>query len=245
MTILRRPIGYQILACLLIRPAVAFLVPTAVPARDDVPINRILTTRLAAAPGAARRRWTEPFSPRPSHHYEPSSSVRLGASRSSESEAAPAPDAADPSIWEQLGRALTSVEVADPADGGDPALGATPTAAWRQYVQVVSTLRVGVPSLLAAAAAKLVYPTVAMAIAGLIHDQGVFDVVANDYSQYIQNVLTTSGLVFSLLIGQTYYFMVRRGARDTTTLGLALDRCIRLFLVLHASLLSLYTTCCL
>jgi hypothetical protein len=48
-------------------------------------------------------------------------------------------------------------------------------------------------------------------IADLIHgDKAVFDVIANDYSQYIQNILTTSGLVFSLLVGQTYYFMYQQ-----------------------------------
>jgi hypothetical protein len=51
---------------------------------------------------------------------------------------------------------------------------------------------------------------VAIALANLINDSGVFAVVAQDSSQYIQNILTTSGLTFSLLVGQTYYFMYQQ-----------------------------------
>jgi len=45
----------------------------------------------------------------------------------------------------------------------------------------------------------------------VIHDDaGVLAVVSQDASQYIQNILTTSGLVFSLLVGQTFYFMYQQ-----------------------------------
>jgi len=43
-------------------------------------------------------------------------------------------------------------------------------------------------------------------------------VVAQDASQYIQNILTTSGLIFSLLVGQTYYFMYQQ--QEATYLAL-------------------------
>ena len=89
-----------------------------------------------------------------------------------------------------------------------------------EYVQLISLLRVGIPSVLAAAVSKWIYPFLAMTVAGWIvsgdhggdtaGSSGVFLVVSQDSSQYIQNILTTSGLVFSLLVGQTYYFMVRR-----------------------------------
>lgn len=78
------------------------------------------------------------------------------------------------------------------------------------YAQIVSALRVGMPSLLMAITAKTVYPVIAMFLANSINDSGVFAVVAQDASQYIQNILTTSGLVFSLLVGQTYYFMYQQ-----------------------------------
>ena len=61
-----------------------------------------------------------------------------------------------------------------------------------------------------AASANIAYPHVALTLANLINDSGVFAVVAQDASQYIQNILTTSGLTFSILIGQTYYFMYQQ-----------------------------------
>jgi len=109
-------------------------------------------------------------------------------------------------IWERMARVLVSDD-----DDGD----SSSTSRMNEFVQYVTVLRVGVPSFLGAAFAKLVYPDVAMMVANsLLHDDsGVFAVVAQDASQYIQNILTTSGLVFSLLVGQTYYFMVRPGVQ--------------------------------
>jgi len=100
----------------------------------------------------------------------------------------------DKNVWEQLACIFVDVD-------REP-------SRLKEYVQYVTVLRVALPSLAGAAFAKTVYPTIAMTVAGLIHDSGVFAVVAQDASQYIQNILTTSGLVFSLLVGQTYFFMV-------------------------------------
>jgi hypothetical protein len=80
----------------------------------------------------------------------------------------------------------------------------------RAFTNAVSLLRVGIPSLFLATSAKISYPTVAIQLANLIDDSGVFSVVAQDASQYIQNILTTSGLMFSILVGQTYYFMYQQ-----------------------------------
>ena len=80
----------------------------------------------------------------------------------------------------------------------------------KRYYETISMLRVGIPALIWAAGARLVYPTAAMTLAMAIDDAGVFAVVSQDASQYIQNILTTSGLVFSLLAGQTYYFMYQQ-----------------------------------
>jgi hypothetical protein len=96
----------------------------------------------------------------------------------------------DSSIWEQIASLLVNVEE-------DPSKLST-------YVQTVTILRVGVPAFLGAAVSRLMYPTVAMILADSIHDYGVFAVVAQDSSQYIQNILTTSGLMFSILLGQTF-----------------------------------------
>ena len=78
------------------------------------------------------------------------------------------------------------------------------------FVQCVSALRVAFPALALAASAKIAYAPVSMALAQAIDDSGAFAVISMDASQYIQNVLTTSGLVFALLQGQTYYFMYQQ-----------------------------------
>ncbi|EEC42554.1 predicted protein [Phaeodactylum tricornutum CCAP 1055/1] len=78
------------------------------------------------------------------------------------------------------------------------------------FVQLVSILRVGFPALALAIVANLSYPPMSMALANVIDDSGVFAVISQDASQYIQNILTTSGLVFALLVGQTYYFMYQQ-----------------------------------
>jgi hypothetical protein len=73
------------------------------------------------------------------------------------------------------------------------------------YTQTISALRVGVPALLAGCLARAVYPSIALALVDLIHDDKVFEVVSQDLSQFLQNIVTTSGLLFGLLSGQTYY----------------------------------------
>lgn len=78
------------------------------------------------------------------------------------------------------------------------------------FIQFITIVRVSLPALALAASAKLSYAAVAMMLADAIDDAGVFAVVAQDASQFIQNILTTSGLVFALLLGQTYYFMYQQ-----------------------------------
>jgi len=103
------------------------------------------------------------------------------------------------SIWETLANTLYSnVDLSNDFEGA------------KSYTNTVSCLRVGLPSLFFAASAKISYPFVAIALANAIDDAGVFAVVSQDASQYIQNILTTSGLTFSILLGQTYYFMYQQ-----------------------------------
>jgi Protein of unknown function (DUF4239) len=80
----------------------------------------------------------------------------------------------------------------------------------KKYLQMVTLLRVGVPSVIAASIAYLIYPGISMSIFGWINDNDAIVVVANDYSQYIQNILTTSGLMFSITVGYTYYFLYQQ-----------------------------------
>jgi hypothetical protein len=110
------------------------------------------------------------------------------------------PETKEPSIWENL---ATIFHPNDDKRRND-------IQTMKDYSQSVTLLRVGLPSLFLAASAKIAYPTVAIMLANSINDSGVFAVVAQDASQYIQNICTTSGLMFSILAGQTYYFMYQQ-----------------------------------
>jgi hypothetical protein len=109
-------------------------------------------------------------------------------------------------IWEDLAMTLITGGSSDAAHK----LETISPSQLNDYVQYITLLRVGMPALLYATIAKSIYPSVAMAIAANINDSGVFAVVAQDASQYIQNILTTAVLVFSLLVGQTHYFMYQQ-----------------------------------
>ena len=74
-----------------------------------------------------------------------------------------------------------------------------------------STLsRIVVPAVGAAAVAFLVFPPLAIFLATLLNNAGVFAVLSQDSSQFVQNFLTVGGLLFSILVGQTYYFMYQQ-----------------------------------
>ena len=91
-------------------------------------------------------------------------------------------------------------------------------ADYSSYTSTISLFRIIIPSFALSAFFKVTYPTIATILAARIDDSGVFAVVAQDASQYIQNILTTSGLLFSILVGQTYYFMYQQ--QEATYLAL-------------------------
>ena len=77
--------------------------------------------------------------------------------------------------------------------------------------QVRTIIRVGLPCLLCAIIATTSYPYLVNALIhfdnnNLYTDQ-VYTVLSNDLSQYVQNILTTTALLFGMLVGQTYFFM--------------------------------------
>lgn len=74
-------------------------------------------------------------------------------------------------------------------------------------VQFITLLRVGVPSIVAGIAACFAFPGLALFLASIMNDAGVFAVLSQDSSQFVQNFLTVSGLLFSILIGQTFAFL--------------------------------------
>ena len=123
---------------------------------------------------------------------------------------------AEPTIWERLAMLVVGDITNNNSDNNYS--DSDMQAKMHTYVQLVSIFRVGIPALFNTVSAKLSYSTIAMTLAHAINDSGVFAVVAQDASQFIQNVLTTSGLVFSLLVGQTYYFMYQQ--QEATYLAL-------------------------
>jgi hypothetical protein len=77
-------------------------------------------------------------------------------------------------------------------------------------VSLITLLRVGVPSVVSGIMAFFLFPFLAIFLASLMNDAGVFAVLSQDSSQFVQNFLTVSGLLFSILIGQTYAFLYQQ-----------------------------------
>lgn len=81
----------------------------------------------------------------------------------------------------------------------------------RLSLNAMTLLRVGIPSLGLGLAAFLSFPGLSMWLSGLwSQSPGVLQVLSQDSSQFVQNFLTVAGLLFSMLVGQTYYFMYQQ-----------------------------------
>jgi hypothetical protein len=76
----------------------------------------------------------------------------------------------------------------------------------RRRVQLITLIRVGIPSVVAGVVSTYLFPAFALGLATLMNDAGVFAVLSQDSSQFVQNFLTVSGLLFSILVGQTVRF---------------------------------------
>jgi hypothetical protein len=77
-------------------------------------------------------------------------------------------------------------------------------------MSVLTFVRVIVPSIVAGVIAYLIFPALCLALCTTLNDAGVFAVLSQDSSQFVQNFLTVAGLLFSILVGQTYYFMYQQ-----------------------------------
>jgi hypothetical protein len=77
-----------------------------------------------------------------------------------------------------------------------------------KHMQSKTLLRVFLPSLAAGALATALFPGLALFLASYMND-GVFTILSQDSSQFVQNFLNVSSLLFSILVGQTYstYYM--------------------------------------
>jgi hypothetical protein len=104
-------------------------------------------------------------------------------------------------FWECLASAV-SQRAAIKASPTYNAIGAT--AKDRTKVQIKTLIRVVLPSLAVGAAAIFAFPGLSMFLVSLVNDQGAMTVLSTDSSQFVQNFLSVSSLLFSILVGQTY-----------------------------------------
>ena len=79
-----------------------------------------------------------------------------------------------------------------------------------QTIQFETLSRILLPSFLSSLLAYTLFPSLALGLSYLINDSATFAVLSVDSSQFIQNFLTVTGLTFSILVGQTYYFMYQQ-----------------------------------
>jgi hypothetical protein len=114
-------------------------------------------------------------------------------------------DVPKPGPWERLASAMSQTANLKVLENYEDSL-------YRDQakVQLITLLRVGIPSFLAGLGAFLLFPALALTLASVMHDSGVFAVLSQDSSQFVQNFLNVSSLLFSILVGQTYYFMYQQ-----------------------------------
>jgi hypothetical protein len=100
-------------------------------------------------------------------------------------------------------------------------------------VQVKTVVRVCLPAFLLSIVGVVTYPSFAMLLVSIIGNEnhGAFSVLSQDASQYVQNILTASGLMFSILVGYTYYFMYQQQERVSRGNSLNENCCIHYYFV--------------
>jgi hypothetical protein len=105
-------------------------------------------------------------------------------------------------FWECLASAVSQRAAVKATSPPYNAIGAS--AKDRTKVQIKTLIRVVLPSLAVGAAAIFAFPGLAMFLVSLVNDQGAMTVLSTDSSQFVQNFLSVSSLLFSILVGQTY-----------------------------------------
>jgi len=112
------------------------------------------------------------------------------------------------SIWERIASSLSGTVAASKSSEGT--LVGNGNDVDPNAVQLITLIRVGIPSIAAGIVATLAFPAISLGLASVFNDAGVFAVLSQDSSQFVQNFLTVSSLMFSILVGQTYYFMYQQ-----------------------------------
>jgi hypothetical protein len=114
----------------------------------------------------------------------------------------------DPNILEKIAASFsTSASVSISKKYGKDV---SPVASSKFSFQLLTLIRVGIPSILAGVLAFAAFPSLSLSLCSIFNDAGVLAVLSQDSSQFVQNFLTVAGLLFSILVGQTYYFMYQQ-----------------------------------
>lgn len=77
----------------------------------------------------------------------------------------------------------------------------------RIWTQIVTALRVGVPSILAGCLAFASFPALVLTLARGFNDAKVAAVLSQDASNFVGNFLSLIGLLYSILVGQVFGFL--------------------------------------
>lgn len=118
----------------------------------------------------------------------------------SKSSAQDAPSADTPSKLERLAASLSQSSAVKFSQRYKEA---GPVMTEQSPFNLITLIRVGIPAVLGGIFATLIFPGLAMFLASIMNDAGVFAVLSQDSSQFVQNFLTVSGLLFSIIVGQT------------------------------------------
>jgi hypothetical protein len=116
-------------------------------------------------------------------------------------------------IWQTL---KTSVSQTASIQAIHPLYRSVQTPRERRAMQLATLARVGVPSIVMGIVATLTFPSLSLGLTSWITQispndaAGALTVLSTDSSQFVQNFLTVAGLLFSILVGQTFYFMYQQ-----------------------------------
>jgi hypothetical protein len=113
-------------------------------------------------------------------------------------------DEGEPSLWEKLIASMSQSAARKLAKKYNRDI--APVAQSKFTMSVLTFARVIIPSVIAGIVAYLIFPALAMFLCTTLNDAGVFAVLSQDSSQFVQNFLTVSGLLFSILVGQVRCF---------------------------------------
>jgi hypothetical protein len=113
-----------------------------------------------------------------------------------------------PSLWEKITATFSQSAARKLAKKYNRDI--SPVSQSSFVMSVLTFVRVIVPSIVAGVIAYLIFPALCLALCTTLNDAGVFAVLSQDSSQFVQNFLTVAGLLFSILVGQTYYFMYQQ-----------------------------------